>query len=122
MLLSGICRPLSRHYLVRGVRYSSSLLDNHDLFDTAQLEAERKMNINSYGDKVFMVNDKLVGQSILLLPRSLYLWKPRSFEEITVESLSLFTLVYPTIEVLFIGTVVVYISSQMHTRLILLSI
>ena len=100
-----LLRSLYRRPLVAAsnLRNLSSLFDNHNIFDNEKIEAEQKMNVNSYGDKVFMVNDKLVGQSILLLPRSLYLWKPRTIDEITLESLSLFTLVYPTIEVLFIG-------------------
>ena len=72
-----------------GSHLFSSLFDNHNIYDNALLDAEQKMSIVSFGDKAFQVNDKLVGQSILLLPRSFYLWKARRMEDITIESLSL---------------------------------
>ena len=103
-------------------KFSSSILDTHNIFDSNVIGLDRKMNITGFGDKAFKVNDKLISQSILLLPRSVYLWKANTFADITIESLSMyesimilfsntyfklyisrFTLVYPTIEILFIG-------------------
>ena len=81
----------------------SSVADVHNIFDMDQIGAERKMIISAFGDRAFKVNDKLIRQSILLLPRSLYLWNAKTFADITIDSLALFPLVYPTIEILFIG-------------------
>ena len=67
-------------------------------------DTDVSMNITAFGDKAFQVNDKFIRQSILLLPSSVYMWQVKDFDDITIESLSFFTLVYPTIEILFIGT------------------
>ena len=85
-------------------RYFSSLLDDHNILDSSQADVAPPMNITAFGDKAFQVNDKFIKQPILLLPHSVYMWQVKDFDDITVESLSLFTLVYPTIEILFIGT------------------
>ena len=85
-------------------RYFSSLLDDHNLFDPSQGDLTPPMNITAFGDKAFQVNDKFIKQPILLLPQSVYMWQVKDFDDISIESLSMFTLVYPTIEILFIGT------------------
>jgi NADH dehydrogenase [ubiquinone] 1 alpha subcomplex assembly factor 3 len=64
----------------------------------------RNTNLGAFGDRSFRVNDKLIRQSVILLPRSVLLWDVATPDEITIESLSIFELIYPTIEVLFIGT------------------
>ena len=81
----------------------SSVLEENNIFDSKVLESDSKMNVLGFGDRSFKVNDKLIGQSILLLPKSLYLWNAKQFSDITVDSLILFPLIYPTIEILFIG-------------------
>ena len=50
-----------------------------------------------------MVNDVLVRQSVILLPLSFMLWNVRTFDDITIESLALFPLMYPKLEAVFIG-------------------
>lgn len=40
---------------------------------------------------------------VLLLPRNFLIWNTVSFEDIDVKSLSLFTFLYPTLEILIIG-------------------
>ena len=63
----------------------------------------RRTSVNSLGDKSFMINDVLIRQSVILLPTSYLLWNVRTFDEITIESLSLFPLIYPKLEAIFIG-------------------
>lgn len=59
--------------------------------------------IRSFGDQCFMVNNVLVNQSVLLFPNSFLAWSARTMADVTKESLEVFTLMYPTLEVLFIG-------------------
>lgn len=81
-------------------RWFSSLGKGQDLIESDEFRTQ----IRGFGDTSFMINDVLVRQSVLCLPHSFLLWENvRSFEDITIESLSLFTIFYPTIEVLFIG-------------------
>jgi uncharacterized protein len=44
-----------------------------------------------------------VKKPVLLLPRNFLIWNTVSFEEIDVKSLSLFTYLYPTLEILIVG-------------------
>ena len=74
-----------------------------DILATNGAEQNPKPYIISYGDHAFQVNNVLVRQSVILLPNSFLLWNARSFEDITIKSLALFPLLYPTLEVLFIG-------------------
>lgn len=62
-----------------------------------------KPKIISFGDHAFQVNDVVVRQSVILLPNNFLLWNARTFEDITIKSLSVFTSLYPTPEILFIG-------------------
>jgi len=62
-----------------------------------------RLSVRGYGEGVFQVNETLVHGSVILLPKTYYIWEATKFEDITVESLAMFTLIYPTIEVLFIG-------------------
>jgi len=59
--------------------------------------------VNQLGDRSFMINDVLVRQSVILLPHSFMLWNARTFDDITIESLALFPLIYPKLEAVFIG-------------------
>jgi len=59
--------------------------------------------VRGLGDSSFMINDVYVRQSVLLLPKSFFLWNAKKFEDVTVDSLTLFSMLYPTVEVLFIG-------------------
>ena len=61
-------------------------------------------NILGMGDYAFQINDVLVRQSVILLPDHFLMWNAKCFEDITIKSLSLFPILYPTVEVLFIGT------------------
>eukprot|EP01039_Chlorochromonas_danica_P001671 gene1673-1825_t len=59
--------------------------------------------IKALGDRGFLINNVAVGQSVLLFPNSFLAWRARTIMDITVESLEVFTLMFPTIEILFIG-------------------
>jgi NADH dehydrogenase [ubiquinone] 1 alpha subcomplex assembly factor 3 len=59
--------------------------------------------VQAFGDTSIKVNDVICRQSIICLSSEFLLWEPRTFEDITIESLSIFELIYPTLEVLFIG-------------------
>lgn len=55
-------------------------------------------------DRGFFVNNTEIDGSVLLLPRSFLMWSPKSYDEMTVESLDILSLLVPKIEVLVIGT------------------
>lgn len=62
-----------------------------------------RLQVRGYGNHCFQVNETLVHGSVLLLPKTFFMWKVKSVEDITIESLSVFQFVYPRLEVLFIG-------------------
>lgn len=59
--------------------------------------------VRGYGDHAFQINDTLVRNSVILLPTSYFIWKALKFEDINEESLSIFPLLFPTIEMVLIG-------------------
>lgn len=61
------------------------------------------ISIKGYNEYSFQVNDVLVNQSVILLPKSFLLWNAKKFQDITIESLSIFPLIFPTIEIIFVG-------------------
>lgn len=73
------------------------------IFDMTEPADKQLISIRGYGDTSFQVNEVQVNQSVLLFRKSFLLWNARTFEDITVDSLALFSLLHPTIEVLFIG-------------------
>ena len=62
-----------------------------------------RLSVRGFGESCFQVNETLVHGSVIILPHSYYIWEATKFEDITKESLALFTLIHPTIEVLFLG-------------------
>ena len=62
-----------------------------------------RLQVRGYGNHCFQVNETLVHGSVFLLPKTFFMWKVKSVEDITIESLSVFQFVYPRLEVLFIG-------------------
>lgn len=74
-----------------------------DILASNGSEQNPKPFIIAYGDHAFQVNNVLVRQSVILLPNSFLLWNARTFDDITLKSLAVFPLLYPTLEVLFIG-------------------
>lgn len=106
---------------VRVTRYIHTNIGTHSLrrwasgmkSGTAQSNAEVKVlgssettvrpTVVGYGDQAFQINKILTRQSVLLLPNSFLLWNARTFDDITIESLSIFATIYPTLEILFVG-------------------
>jgi NADH dehydrogenase [ubiquinone] 1 alpha subcomplex assembly factor 3 len=78
----------------------SSLGKSHDIIGDFD---DRKSKITGYGDRSFQVNDVLVRQSVILLPKSFFLWNAKTFDDISLSNLSIFPLLFPTMEVLFLG-------------------
>ncbi len=66
-------------------------------------ESVYKSMVEGCTDRGFVLNGVEAEGSVLVLPRSFLLWKPRTYSEITVESLSLLPLVDPPLEFLIIG-------------------
>lgn len=66
--------------------------------------AHNKSIIAGYTEKGFLVNNVEMEGSCLVLPRSSFLWAPRTFEEITPESLRLIPLIFPSLEILLLGS------------------
>lgn len=73
-----------------------------DLLAPGPDEVQRP-NILGFGDHAFQINNVLVRQSVIVMPDHFLLWNARSFEDITIKNLSIFPIIYPTIEILFIG-------------------
>lgn len=64
---------------------------------------EKKTSVTGYGETCFQINGVIIQQSVLLLPNSYYLWNARTFQDITIESLLLFPIIHPTLEIVFVG-------------------
>jgi uncharacterized protein len=73
-------------------------------FDVLEDPSSLKTMITAYGDHEFMVNNVFVRSSILLFPNSFLQWKIRDISELSIDSLRIFTLLYPSLQILLIGT------------------
>ena len=60
--------------------------------------------ITSYSTRGFTIQGNKVFGSIAILPQGFYAWKVDTWKDITIESLQLFTVVVPRIEIILIGT------------------
>ena len=60
--------------------------------------------INKYSTKGFHIQGNQLYGAIAVLPRSVYSWKVKNAIEITPQTLQLFTVVQPKIEILVVGT------------------
>ena len=70
---------------------------------TPREEDAPRLQVRGYGNHCFQVNETLVHGSVLLLPKTFFIWKATALEDISIESLSMFEFVYPRLEVLFVG-------------------
>ena len=77
----------------------------HDIFDPGYLDStgNRRIGVRGYSETTFKIDDTLVKQSVLLMPHSFLLWNAKRFEDINIETLFLFPLLFPAVEVVFIG-------------------
>ena len=61
------------------------------------------MRVTGYGNNVFEINGVVVESSIVVLASSFFYWNCRTIEDISVEKLALFPVLYPKPEILLIG-------------------
>ncbi len=61
------------------------------------------MRVTGYGDSVFEINGVVVESSVVVLPSSFFYWNCRTIEDINMDNLCLFPLLYPKPEILLIG-------------------
>ena len=59
--------------------------------------------MRGFGPHTFQVNESEVHGSVILLPKTYFMWNARKFEDITLESLAIFPLIHPRLEILFVG-------------------
>lgn len=85
------------------IKSFSSLGKEFDIIQPPRPGEKIRTIVQAFGDTSIKVNDVICRQSIICLSSEFLLWEPRTFDDITIESLSIFELMYPTLEVLFIG-------------------
>ena len=71
--------------------------------DLIQLD-EGVMNIRAFGDRVFQLNEVMVRESVLVFQKSFLVWNAKVESDITIENLAMIPLMFPTVEILIIGT------------------
>ena len=103
VLLPG--RPFSTRDFLKKLDGEQQEPNPAQLADIGESElARNKTLLAGYTETGFVVNNVELEGSILCLPRSSFLWAPRRFEDITQSTLRLIPLLFPTIEVLIIGS------------------
>jgi uncharacterized protein len=98
---SGGCRVLrpSFNFTARRFFGAQTITKGQDLLE----DDEMKSSIKAFGDTSFLINNVIARQSVILLPNSFLLWNVKRVEDLTVDNLSVFAAIFPTIEVLFLG-------------------
>lgn len=96
-------RQLLRSNRVPVMRMSGRAPKGYDILGDTLEGEEMRSAIRAFGDRSFKVNNVVVRQSVLLFPHSFLAWNVHRIEDITIDSLAPFTLLYPTIDILFIG-------------------
>ncbi|GLE01292.1 hypothetical protein PINS_up010122 [Pythium insidiosum] len=84
------------------LRQRRSINYGHDMHKE-MLNGTTKISVTEYDEGGFVVNDVNLRGGVALLPDIAMLWKPRRFEEITKESLEVFTIANPPVEILILG-------------------
>uniref|UniRef100_K3X683 NADH dehydrogenase [ubiquinone] 1 alpha subcomplex assembly factor 3 n=1 Tax=Globisporangium ultimum (strain ATCC 200006 / CBS 805.95 / DAOM BR144) TaxID=431595 RepID=K3X683_GLOUD len=74
----------------------------HDMHKE-MLNGTAKISVTDYDEGGFVVNDVNMRGGVALYPEIAMLWKPKRFEEITKESMTVFTVANPPIEILVLG-------------------
>jgi NADH dehydrogenase [ubiquinone] 1 alpha subcomplex assembly factor 3 len=103
-----ILRTLStRDFLAK---VDENLVENNKEIERAALtdsfseESSLKTVAGGYSDFGFFVNDVEMEGSVILLPRSSWLWSPKKIDDVTPDSLKLLGLLEPPLEILLLGT------------------
>ena len=68
-----------------------------------QVNGKRRIQVKGLGETSFKIDETMVPQSVILLPHSFLLWNAKTFEDINEKSLFLFPLMFPALEVLYVG-------------------
>ena len=59
--------------------------------------------VNEFDEHGFVINEHRVRHPVILLPRNFLLWNTYKFEDIDINSMDIFTYLYPTLECIFVG-------------------
>ncbi len=68
------------------------------------VQEEGTMSIRAFGERVFRINDTFVRASVLVFPKSFLIWNAKEEKDINTDNLALLPLLFPTLEILIIGT------------------
>ncbi|CAL4940731.1 unnamed protein product [Urochloa decumbens] len=82
------------------LRRTFSLYDQINLIDSVP---EDQLRFQSYDDTGFKINNVKYEGSLLIVENKIMTWAPKTFSEITAESLSIFKVVHPIPEILILG-------------------
>lgn len=100
---------VQKNHIAKNIIQSSRIIRNSgimkgmDILGKDATIEQQKLSIIAYGDHSFQINNILVRQSVILLKEHIILWNVRSFNDLTIDKLVIFTILYPTIEILLIG-------------------
>ena len=97
-----------RRFAVQKPKQAFSKLSKRSIIDIVSGDSkgqgsDNRTFVRGFGDHCFQVNEVLVRDSVLLLPQSFYIWKAKTFDAINEDSLSIFPLLFPTVELIIIG-------------------
>jgi uncharacterized protein len=84
-------------------RQFSNFVSTKDLQHHPVTMGLANIEITSINDDSICVNNIYVTQSVLLFPKSFYLWNARTVDDINLSSLALIPVLFPTLEMLIIG-------------------
>ncbi|XP_062206100.1 uncharacterized protein LOC133907973, partial [Phragmites australis] len=90
--------PRLRH--LPSLRRTFSLYDQINLIDSVP---EDQLRFQTYDDTGFKINNIKYEGSLLIVENRIMTWAPKTFAEITAESLSIFKVVHPIAEILILG-------------------
>ncbi|KAL5230659.1 hypothetical protein ABZP36_029435 [Zizania latifolia] len=90
--------PRLRH--IPSLRRTFSLYDQINLIDSVP---EDQLRFQSYDDTGFKINNVKYEGSLLIVENKIMTWTPKTFVEITAESLSIFKAVHPIPDILILG-------------------
>lgn len=81
----------------------SKLVSTKDLDLHPITQGDVNISVTSIEDDSICINNIYIRQSVLMFPKSFYLWSAREVGDISLASLSLVPILFPTLEMLIIG-------------------
>ena len=100
MNMSLLMRSLNRHRVPIKYQFVRNLAFDNILDDPRRSEFTM---VSEFDEGGFKINKVYVRHPVILLPKHFLVWNTRSFEDINVASLDLFSYVYPTLELVLVG-------------------